>query len=335
MAYTIYMLPEGQMTISGGVLDGVTQGDGSHLLGASITLNSNDWMAIDVTDNDPDFDDNDGNQRLGTSVTVDGVTYSAGSRVEAEYSLTVSDGTNSYTLVAFNFATTSPAYATIEGLAFIGPTGGFPPIGVPLNVTASQEFPSFAAPEYASPICFAAGTRIAVPGGEAAVETLAPGDLVLTRAGGPLPVLWIASTTVPAQGAFAPVEFAPGAVGNTRTLRLSRQHRLRYSGWRAELLFGEEAVLIPAAHFVDGRNVRVIEGGFVTYFHLMLDRHSIVFADGAEAESFLPTAENLARIGPAARASLLSIRPDLARGAAGSLAHPAVGRREARALLAS
>ena len=41
MSYDIYVLEENAITISGGVgLDGVTQGDGSHLPGQTITLNA-------------------------------------------------------------------------------------------------------------------------------------------------------------------------------------------------------------------------------------------------------------------------------------------------------
>jgi hypothetical protein len=38
VAFTIYVLAECQMTIDSAVLDGVTQGDGSHLVGRTITL---------------------------------------------------------------------------------------------------------------------------------------------------------------------------------------------------------------------------------------------------------------------------------------------------------
>ncbi len=39
--YTIYQLDESNLTFSNGAqLDGVTQGDGSHLLGQTLTLNS-------------------------------------------------------------------------------------------------------------------------------------------------------------------------------------------------------------------------------------------------------------------------------------------------------
>ncbi len=329
------------MTISGGEqLDGVNQGDGSHLVNTTtpitITLNSGAWQAVDITDNDPDFRDNDGSQRLTNDTTLDGITYSSGTRVEAEYSLTATYGGQSYTLVAFNVRNSNPAYATVEGLAFIGPVGGFPPVGVPLEIGAAQEGPSFPATTYATPVCFGAGTRIAIPGGTIAVEDLQPGDLVMTRDHGALPLRWIGKRRVAARGKFAPVVFRPGAIGNTRELRLSRQHRLRRACWKTELMFGEGAVLVPAVHFVNGRDITIQEGGEITYLHLLFDDHQIVLAEGVEAESFHPSVQNLAGLSAAGRAELLALFPELADGVPyGPVIHPPITGREARALLAA
>ncbi|HYZ34165.1 MAG TPA: Hint domain-containing protein, partial [Crenalkalicoccus sp.] len=45
-------------------------------------------------------------------------------------------------------------------------------------------------------ICFLAGTAIATPEGERAIETLAIGDLVLTAEGRAAPVRWVGRQTV-------------------------------------------------------------------------------------------------------------------------------------------
>lgn len=335
MAYTIYILPESRMTIDGAVLDGVTQGDGSHMVGATLTLDARAWQPVSIEDNDTSFDDNDGGQRLAQPVEIDGETFPARTRVEAEYAMTASDGTNTWTMVAFNFNNSNPNYATVEALAFVGDVGGFPPIGVPLQITSAWEGPRIPAADFARPVCFAAGTRIAVPGGERPVETLRSGDLVMTRERGAEPLLWVGQRTVPAEGDFAPVEFAPGAIGNRRALRVSRPHRIRYSGWQAELLFGEAAVLIPAAHFVNGTTIRSVPGGDVTYVHLMFEGHRTVYAEGAETESFHATARNLAGLTPSARAELLVLFPELAEGRTPfALSHTPLRRIETRALLA-
>jgi len=340
LSYTIYVLPEDQMTITGAVLDGVTQGDGRHMVGATITLNSTAWIAVEIDDPDEapgseNFRDNDGNQRLVDELTIDGRTYGAGSRVEAEYSLEANGGGQTFELVAFNVVGgPGPAFGSVEGLAFIGPPGGFPPVGLTLTVTRAFEGPNFAVADYATPVCFVVGTRVATPSGDRPIETLQRGDLVLTRDQGAQPVRWIGMRTQVARGDAAPVLFKRGAIGNTRPLRVSRQHRVRYSGWKAELLFGEEAVLIPATHFVNGESVRVQEGGWVTYVHLLFDRHQIVYADGVEAESFHPTPDNLERLTAAARAELCAVLAELAPHGYGPSALRTLKSPESRAVLA-
>jgi hypothetical protein len=78
-----------------------------------------------------------------------------------------------------------------------------------------------------------------------------------------------------------------------------------------------------------------VEGGTVTYVHLLFDRHEIVYAEGVEAESFHPAAENLERLSTASRAELLSLFPEIAQGRYGPSAYPTLKAREARALLAA
>lgn len=352
MPYSIFMLPEGLITVTGTTggsgLDGVNQGSGVHLAppnpttpGAVITLNSNAWQEIEINDNDDNFQDSDSSQRLVNSESIEtspGVfeTFGVNTIVEAEYSIVVEDPDgNEYTLAAFNFSTGSPVFATVEGLAFIGPQGGFPPVGVPLTVTSNQEGPNIAAVDYATPICFAADTRIATPEGEVAIADIAVGDMVQTAEGVAEPVRWVGHKTFPAKAQFAPIEFAPGAIGNTRTLRVSRQHRLLLTGWRAELFFGEEAVWVPAAYFLGRPGVRVAEGGEVTYVHLLLDGHRTLLAEGVEAESLHPGDMALCNMDPAAVAELFAMFPELERLSRRTISRPALRAIEARAALAA
>ncbi len=312
MDYDIYILDESDLTIVGGVLDGVNQGDGSHLNGATITLNSGAWRAISITDNDGNFQDSDSSQQLNGAQAIDGTTYADGSMVEAEYGLELSDGTNTWTVVGFNVNNSSPSYATVEGLAFVGGPGGFPPVGVPLTVTRTFEGPNFAASSYATPICFASGTQIATPTGLRLVEDIAVGDLVLTDANGPQPVRWRAQRALPATGRLAPILFLAHAIGNTRVLRVSPQHRMQISDWRAQLWFGADAVLVPAKDLVNGETILRDEGGTVCYHHLMFDTHEIIFAEGVATESFHPGAAGLSTLEQAAREELFAIFPELA-----------------------
>lgn len=285
-SYSIFALEESQLTVSGGgQLDGVTQGDGSHLVGLEITLNANAWTEVAISDDDTDFRDNDSSQRLDGAQSFDGTTYASGTMVEAEYGLTLTDGTNTWQVVGFNIVNSSPSYGTVEGLAFVGGPGGFPPVGVPLTVISAQEGPNFQAAAYATPACFLAGTLIDTPAGRCPIETLCVGDLVNTQDHGPQVVRWTGSRPAIATGRFAPVTIAAGTLGAIAPLQVSQQHRMLIRSARAELLFGAAEVFVPAAHLTDGARICLSPGGVVTYLHLLLDRHEVIFANGVACES--------------------------------------------------
>lgn len=180
-------------------------------------------------------------------------------------------------------------------------------------------------------VCFAAGTMIAVPGGARPVERLRPGDLVETLDHGPRPVRWVGRRVVDGRGAYAPVRFDPGAIGNSRVLRVSPQHRMLVAGWRVELHFAETEVLVPAKHLVNGDTIRIEPCDAVEYVHLCFDRHEILRAEGALAESFLPGEQVLTQGGATLR-EILAIFPELAgrRGRGWRPARPVLGGREAR-----
>ena len=335
--YDIWVLGESNLTISGGAqLDGVTQGDGSHLVGQTITLDNRDWSPISINDVDTTFSDNGPGQTLDGAQTVNGTYYAGGTPVEAEYSLTLSDGTTTYQVVGFNVTDSAPAYATVEGLAFVGPPGSWPPQGVPLTVIAAQEGPSFLAADYVEPICFAAGTLIETPSGPRAVERLRPGDPVSTHDGRAVVLRWQGIRRYRPAAGDGPIRFRAGALGNARDLVVSPQHRLYLSDWRAELLFGVDGVLVAAKDFVDGVRVVRERVDVVTYVHLMFDRHEIILSEGIPTESLYPGPRALENLPDATRDELMAIFPELACGVSyGTAAAPLLKSYEARALFAA
>ncbi|MCK0167391.1 Hint domain-containing protein [Jannaschia sp. S6380] len=143
------------------------------------------------------------------------------------------------------------------------------------------------------------------------VENLTRGDLILTRDGAPQPLEWVGSVDGLTTPDTAPVLFRPGAIGNVAPLRVSPQHRMLVRGWRAQLWFGEEEVLVPAKSLINGLDVISEPPGRVRYFHLLTPRHEVIFAEGAEAETFLPAACGLDGVAPADVARLFAVRPDL------------------------
>ena len=48
---------------------------------------------------------------------------------------------------------------------------------------------------------------------------------------------------------------------------------------------GQSELMVKARHLVNGKTVRVQEGGFVDYFQLLFDQHHIIYAEGIAAES--------------------------------------------------
>ncbi|MEO1491019.1 MAG: Hint domain-containing protein [Pseudomonadota bacterium] len=343
--FSVFALEELNITVSGDEqLSGISQGDGSHLVGETITLNNNAFVEVLVDDSDDtNFADNDSSQTLDGAQTFNGTTFANGLRVEFEFELTVTDGTDTYTLVAFNINEPGvTSFATVEGLAFVGGEGEFPPIGVPLTVTASREGPSVPFADLAFPPCFAKGTLIRTASGLRPIETIRRGDLVWTADCGHQPVTWIGSSPVQVTGhvpsPFDPVWIAPDAFGPRapmRPLRVTQHHRILIQDWRAELLFGEPEVLVPAKALVNGTTVQLERASpGLTYWHLLFDGHQLVESDGLISESFDPGVTIVNSMERAARDELIALFPQLARGQAAfnSAARATLSVREGRAL---
>lgn len=138
------------------------------------------------------------------------------------------------------------------------------------------------------PPCFAAGTRIETDKGMTPIEQIEVGDLVRTLDNGLQAVRWRGARGVPALDKRAPIRFAPGAIGNARELLVSPQHKILMSGWRAELFFGEDEVLVAAMHLVNVDTIHRAPRRYVDYHHLMFDQHEILLAEGIPTESFFP-----------------------------------------------
>lgn len=304
--FDIWMLGESNLSISGSEeLSGYIQGDGSHLVGETITFTSKEWTQTTIKDNDLGFGEDEDIQRLHGETTIDGVTYAHNSIVEAEYIITVSDPQGvTYTFVGYNInEPNSPydTYGTVEGLAFVDTGNGMPPTGVPLTVTSSTDGPSdginIPVSNMITPPCFTPGTSIETPSGNRLVEDLEIGDLVLTRDAGPQPILWIGSVHLDSEQlwekpVFRPILLRKDALGRgrpNRDMHLSPQHHVLIRNDQVELLFGQHEVLVAAKDLVNEYFVMVDHIiPSVTYLHLYFEQHQLVVADGLEVESFRP-----------------------------------------------
>lgn len=183
------------------------------------------------------------------------------------------------------------------------------------------------------PPCFTPGTLIQTPDGERAVESLKAGDLVTTVDHGAQPLIWVGETKVAAEGKRAPIRFEAGVLGLEQPLLVSPQHRMLIDDWRANYLFGYREALVAAHTLVNGDTVTRVEGGDVTYFHLLFRQHQIVIANGAKSESYYP-GHALTAAERETQAEVLGLFPELnARDAKlPDTARPVVPPREARAI---
>lgn len=183
--------------------------------------------------------------------------------------------------------------------------------------------------------CFVRGTLIETADGPVPVEDLKSGDLVRTKDRGFQPLRWVGHRTVPASGDFAPILIRKGALGNTEDLRVSPQHRMLLSGWRAEMYFGVPEALAAAKHLVNDETILQQQGGEVEYYHIMFDQHELVYAAGIESESFNPGQLGWGTLPEASRQEILKLFPQLRKNgieAYGASVRPALKAHEARAL---
>ncbi len=133
--------------------------------------------------------------------------------------------------------------------------------------------------------CFAAGTLIATPYGPVPVEQLTEGDAVRVVSGAARQVKWVGRRHLDLRR-FAdahrvhPIRILAGAFGDGlpgRDLVLSPDHALFIDGR-----------LIAVRMLVNGMTVvRETECQSVTYYHIELDSHDVLLAEGLPAETYL------------------------------------------------
>ncbi|MBB3142635.1 Hint domain-containing protein [Halomonas organivorans] len=134
-------------------------------------------------------------------------------------------------------------------------------------------------------VCFAAGTMIATPEGEKAVETLTTGDMVLTASGAQVPVKWIGLQTMSRMkaGSQAPVRIREGALGAdnpTQDLIVTPSHGMIIDG-----------LVINAGALVNGDTIDYVPHNelpdTVTYYHVETDSHEVIMANGSATETYV------------------------------------------------
>lgn len=235
----------------------------------------------------------------------------------AEQGFIVTDGHQSFTVTIIPVPDT--------GARLLMVVGDLPPVDQDLWVVRAaidRTHSGAGARTAGGVICFTPDTRLMTPDGVRAIQSLRPGDLILTRDNGPQPVLWSGHRRMSGARLYAmphlrPIRFRAGALGTDRPdadLLVSPQHRMLVKGASALALFNTPEVLVAAEDLVNDGSIMVDQAmREVTYVHILLEQHNIVWANGLETESFHPSNTALDTIDPVQREGLLAILPGVAQ----------------------
>jgi hypothetical protein len=129
-------------------------------------------------------------------------------------------------------------------------------------------------------------TPIATPWGYTPADKLQRGDTVSTRDHGVVPVVHRVTRTVPACGSYQPLRLRAPYFGLADDIIVAPEQRILIDGPEVEYLFGQEAVLVPARHLVNGFTALPEPcGPLVTYTQLLLPHHETMLVAGGELES--------------------------------------------------
>ncbi len=207
----------------------------------------------------------------GTNINSGGSLSSAGGLTNVNGTYTITDGSLDLT-----YAGQQPTVATTESYATASapenPSDTYAGTGEALTSTV--------------PVCFCTGTLIRTARGDVPVEHLMVGDGAVTASGRERPIVWIGHRAIERSGPCTdPVRVRAGAFGGNlpeRDLFLSPGHPVLVGADGCN----EGGVLVPIMCLINGTTVARASRDHVTYWHVELDRHDVLLAEGLPAESF-------------------------------------------------
>lgn len=172
----------------------------------------------------------------------------------------------------------------------------------------------FSSVENTTVVCYARGTMIETVSGAIAVETIRPGDKVMSIDHGPQVVRWVHRQTcvLPTSSAdTCPVLIKKNTLGPNRPSRdliVSPQHRILVGGaGQLGSVFASE-VFVPAKALTKLKGICRMNGlSRIDWVHFACDRHEVVLANGCYAESLLLGPMALAGMSPHERAQISGI----------------------------
>jgi autotransporter passenger strand-loop-strand repeat protein len=256
---------------------------GATASGTVVSSGGSEWISPSATDSGS-LIDSGGAAYITPGAVVSGAVLQAGAELQIEnlaYTssgsvsfnsgnnlLTVTEGTSAYTQYlsgdyTSDYFTASPGFYTgaTEILVNAQPAtvGGTP--------------------------CFCRGTLILTISGEKPVQDLRIGDRVVTCSATARPIRWVGRRAYAVRFAAAnpeilPIRIAAGALADgipRRDLLVSPLHAMYLDG-----------MLIPASALVNGRTIVQLEAAeTIEYFHIELESHDVILAEGAPSETFV------------------------------------------------
>jgi hypothetical protein len=225
----------------------------------------------------------------GFTAGVDKIEFQGLADTVTQYTISAPTGTNGTQTITLFSGSTEIGTANVNGANLpSGPVAA----GHSGPLTVSENGANIIIDPLPSVLCFLGGTMIATPHGEAAVETLKAGDLILTADGRTVPVRWIGINTVATRFADTqrnmPIRITAGALGENlprRDLLVSPDHALFIEG-----------VLVQASALINDvtihRETRMPE--IFRYYHIETAAHDLILAEGAAAETFVDNVSRMA-----------------------------------------
>lgn len=271
---------------------------------------------VKVSDEELVFDEVDATQSLTNTITLDGTSYAAGTTINSSYDLI--DSTTGIKVTTLHFGGDGYQQGAVHGLVSTVELTAGTSYTFDIDRTSNQANNQYA--DYFA--CFTAGTNIRTSAGQVAVENLKQGDMIETSDGSYSHLKLLLSRTfstadLQASPKLRPVRIMAGALGANlpkRDLLVSPQHRMLAKSVIAKRMLGTDEV------FISAKKLTALPGIFVdtteqdvTYFHLVLDKHHVIFAEGAPTESFYCGPDALKALSESALEEITAIFPSLVK----------------------
>ncbi|WP_170328815.1 Hint domain-containing protein [Ruegeria arenilitoris] len=136
-------------------------------------------------------------------------------------------------------------------------------------------------------VCFVEDTLITTKDGLKPVQWLRKGDQILTASGCFKPMIALLRSRFVACGDALPVKISKNILDNDQDLYVSPLHHVVFSHHICELLFGVSEVLVAAKDLIRMPGIEHIsKPQLVSYYHLLMEEHEIVYSNGHPSESF-------------------------------------------------